>query len=155
MTDSLDDSCVPEKDRHHPSSYMDPNTTRLTYDVEELPGRGKGVIARKNIPKWDVVMVGWPAIVLPMEYQEYFSLHQRRALLSRAVKQLPKEQQDSILSLARSTGGEFIEDILKTNIFGIDLDGVSHMGLFPEGSVSRRQLEAAGATQLTLELESE
>ncbi|KAH8899830.1 SET domain-containing protein [Thozetella sp. PMI_491] len=135
MAETLDDSIVPDVDRYHPSSYMDSrNHLNLTYDVEDLPGRGKGVIARRTIPQWSVVMAGWPAIVLPMEYQRYFSLHQRRALLGRAVRQLPKEQQTTILSLARSTGGELIEDILKTNIFGIELDGVPHMGLFPGGS---------------------
>ena len=136
LVDSLDDSLVPDQHRHHPSSFIDPkNASDLPYDVHDLPGMGKGVLARKGIAKWGIVMVDWPVLMLPMDYQKYFTVHQRRALLGRAIQQLPRAQQDAVLALAHSTGGELIEDILQTNIFGVELEGESYMGLFPQGSV--------------------
>ncbi len=133
---SLDDSQVPDQHKHHPSSFMDPrNGSTLPYDIRDLPGMGKGVVARKGIARWGTVVVDWPVLMLPTDYQRYFTVHQRRALLGRAIQQLPRAQQEAVLALAHATGGELIEDILQTNIFGVELDGASYMGLFPLGSV--------------------
>jgi len=81
-------------------------------------------------------MVDYPTIIAQMDFWEALGEDQIRAVLQRAIQQLPSEQQDIVMSLDRSTGGGLVQDILNTNIFGIELDGVMHMGLYPLSSVS-------------------
>ncbi|KAJ9138250.1 SET domain-containing protein [Coniochaeta hoffmannii] len=79
-------------------------------------------------------MVDYPTIIAQMDFWEALGEDQIRAVLQRAIQQLPSEQQDIVMSLDRSTGGGLVQDILNTNIFGIELDGVMHMGLYPLSS---------------------
>jgi hypothetical protein len=81
-------------------------------------------------------MVSYPAVISQMELWDALAPDQIRAVLRQAIQQLPSEQQGAVLSLDHSTGGALVQDILNTNIFGIELDGVMHMGLYPESSVS-------------------
>ncbi|KAG7293717.1 hypothetical protein NEMBOFW57_003774 [Staphylotrichum longicolle] len=57
-------------------------------------------------------------------------------MMETGVRQLPAEQQREIAALARNTGGERILDALRTNGFGIDIEGVQHLALFIDGSHS-------------------
>lgn len=84
-------------------------------------------------------MVAYPAIIAKMDFWEALGPDQIRAVLRQAIQQLPGGQQDIVLSLDHSTGGALVQDILNTNIFGIELDGVMHMGLYPESSVSLKR----------------
>lgn len=80
----------------------------------------------------------FPSLVVLMDFWEAVeSPKQSRRLLNRALKQLPAEEKGRILALARTGGFESqVEDVLRTNIFGVDVGGAFHMGLFVEGSVS-------------------
>lgn len=138
LADSLDDSLVNAKLRDHPGSSMAAPAVRTqrSYIVRALPGRGKGVVATRDIAKLEVIHIGYPAIVAQMDYTHLLSKEQAAVMLEKAVGQLPAERQEEIWALARSTGAaDPMTDILKTNIFGLEVDGVSHMGLYPEGSV--------------------
>ncbi|KAL8375585.1 hypothetical protein RB599_002059 [Gaeumannomyces hyphopodioides] len=72
----------------------------LAHEIRDLPGRGKGVVAVRKIRAWEVIMDQSPAMVMQMD------------LWRRARVQGP------------------LEDILRTNVFGLDPNGVLHMGLF-------------------------
>ncbi|TLS30812.1 hypothetical protein PpBr36_03896 [Pyricularia pennisetigena] len=138
LTTALEDSVVPRHQRDHPSSPMaqQSSTGDLPYEIRDLPGRGKGVVATRPIRRWETVMVQFPSLVLLMDYWEAVeSPKQSRRLLNRALRQLPVQEKGRIMALARNGGFESqIEDVLRTNIFGMDVAGVLHMGLFVEGS---------------------
>jgi hypothetical protein len=137
MSVGLDDAVVPLHIRDHATSSMNSfGGGELVFGISELPGRGLGTMARHKIRKWTTIVAGYPAILARMDFMEVLEEKDVREVLSRAVGQLPQEQQENIFTLARSTGGGVLQDILKTNIFGVEIEGVLHMALIPEGSVS-------------------
>jgi hypothetical protein len=83
-------------------------------------------------------MVGFPVLVIRLEFinGDGYTRRQKRLMMEASVRQLPPKQQRSIASLARSTGGEPILDAMRTNGFGIEIEGVQHLALFIDGSVS-------------------
>ncbi|KAI1101873.1 SET domain-containing protein [Jackrogersella minutella] len=136
IVDALDDTFLPSKLRDHLSSSLMAEAHRdPAFTVEEVPGKGKGLTARHPIRKWDVVLMDHPAILAHTDLFDVVGSEVRQDLLERALKLLPEKQQEEVLSLARSTGGEPIEDILKTNIFGVELGvEIPHLGIFPLAS---------------------
>ncbi|KAI1391850.1 SET domain-containing protein [Hypoxylon trugodes] len=136
IVDALDDAVVPPRLRDHPSSSLAPDARDSpAFAVENIPGKGKGLIAKRHIRKWDVILVDFPVILTHMGLFEVVGPETRQDILERALRQLPEEQQGEILSLARSSGGEPIEDTLKTNIFGVELGmEIPHLGLFQTAS---------------------
>ncbi|OIW31930.1 SET domain-containing protein [Coniochaeta ligniaria NRRL 30616] len=135
IADTLDDGTVPPPIRNHPSSFLAHSSgPGPAFEIKDLPGRGKGAVATRKIRQWEVAMVAYPAVIAQMDLWEALGPDQIRAVLRQAIQQLPSEQQGVVLSLDHSTGGALVQDILNTNIFGIELDGVMHMGLYPESS---------------------
>ncbi|KAI2464400.1 SET domain-containing protein [Annulohypoxylon bovei var. microspora] len=136
IVDALDDSVVPPKLRDYPSSSLTTDgqgSPAIT--IEDIPQKGKGLIAQRPISKWDIVLVDHPALLTHMDIFDIVGSEIRQDILEQALKQLPEEQQEEIFSLARSTGGEPIEDIFKTNIFGVELGvEIPHLGLYPIAS---------------------
>ncbi|KAK0725480.1 hypothetical protein B0H67DRAFT_463373, partial [Lasiosphaeris hirsuta] len=131
----LDDAAVPSWLRDHPSRAAEPR--RRPYVVKDLPGRGKGVVARQGFRKHEAVMVGFPVLFARLDFvnSAHFGESQIRRMFQRAVNQLSAEKKTEILALSRSTGGaDLIRDVMKTNGFAIDIGGVQHMTLFTEGS---------------------
>ncbi|KAB5572321.1 hypothetical protein GE09DRAFT_1269063 [Coniochaeta sp. 2T2.1] len=135
IADGLDDGIVPPHIRDHSSSFLaQSDAPAPSFEITDLPGRGKGAVATRKIRQWEVAMVAYPAFISQMDLWEPLGPDQIRAVLRQAIQQLPGEQQEIIFSLDHSTGGALVQDILNTNIFGIELDGVMHMGLYPETS---------------------
>lgn len=137
MVDALDDSVVPPKLRDHLPSSLAAEGSSPAYVIKDIPGKGKGLVAQRQIRKWEVVLVDYPVMLAHLGLFDVVGPELREDILDRALRQLPEEQQGEILSLARSTGGETVEDILRTNIFGVELGiEIPHLGLLPIGSVS-------------------
>ncbi|KAI1778834.1 SET domain-containing protein [Hypoxylon cercidicola] len=135
MVDALDDAVVPPNLRDHPSSSLAAEGQSPAYVIKDVQKRGKGLVAQRPIRKWDVVLVDYPVMIAHMDVFGAVDDDSRADLLEQAVRQLPETQQHEIMSLARSSGGEPIEDILKTNIFGVELGlEIPHSGLFTIGS---------------------
>ncbi|KAK5653306.1 hypothetical protein OQA88_8997 [Cercophora sp. LCS_1] len=116
------DVTLTERGRHH--LYANPD---LPYEIRELPGRGRGVFARRRILRGEVFMVGFPAVVVDQEFE---NLIRDEELYRLAYERLgvPKRA----LSLAASSGGSVYEDIMKTNAFGVGVGGRRYSGLYPE-----------------------
>lgn len=139
LQDSIDDSSVPRKLRRNllPDFRMS-RDGREAYEIRDLPGRGKGLVAKAKFTKREVIMVGFPVFIIRMDFfnEDHYTQRQKRSMLEAGVNRLPPEQRKAILGLAKSTGGEPIMDIIRTNGFGIEVDGVQHLALFIDGSVS-------------------
>ncbi|KAK1750171.1 SET domain-protein 5 [Echria macrotheca] len=108
----------------------------LPYKTVSMAGKGKGVIATRHIAQFDPIMVSFPAMVVD---DEFFTREQRnqpvdsRGLFQRALLQL--EDQERFLSLAttgRGHGVHIVEDIIRTNAFGLTVLGREMKGLYPE-----------------------
>ncbi|KAI0107952.1 SET domain-containing protein [Hypoxylon sp. NC0597] len=122
VVNSLDDSVVPQKLRDHPSSSLAvEGRDSPAFAIREVPGKGKGLVAQREIRKWDVVLVDYPAMLAHIDLFDVVGAETRQDLLERALRQLPEKQQGELLSLARAHGVEV----------GIE---IPHLGLFPIAS---------------------
>lgn len=106
------------------------------YGVKTFLARGKGVVARRQIEKWERVMVDYPVLVIANDLFDEEKLSEDEAVELRevALKRLPAETQKAVLALSRNQGGEIISDIMRTNMFGLEFDGMTHIGLFIDGA---------------------
>jgi hypothetical protein len=134
----LDDSDISPRLRRQLSdsgAHQQEDTT--TYEVRDIPGRGKGLVAKHGIAKYDIVMAGFPVLVIRLDFinEDHHTPRQKRRMMERSVAQLPPAQKKSIMALARNTGGDPIMDVLRTNGFGVEIEGVQHLALFTDGSV--------------------
>lgn len=164
MTLALDDSGVPARLRDHPSTPLDGDPAlehgpfdetrgrRNAFSVQDMPGRGKGVVAARRIRRGEVVFVDYATVLSQNtfsaidgsgrnewedgnEFRGDADPDQIMQLLQVAVAQLPPTQQARVHALAHSLGGDRVRDILRTNVFGgITIAGASYIGLFPLGS---------------------
>jgi len=103
------------------------------YEVEDIPGKGKGVIASRRIRRGEVIMVEFPKLLVNLEFLKTFKPPQRQPILQKAVEQLPDSE--AIFSLAQSTGGHQVEDVMRTNTFTVPVSKQDHISLFPRISV--------------------
>ncbi|KAK1753029.1 hypothetical protein QBC47DRAFT_304211 [Echria macrotheca] len=135
----LDDGFVSVRLRDHPSvsqRQQDTSTEKhdgrngMGYTVKPLPGRGKGVLATRRFAKHETVMVDFPALLVRFDFlnSERFDPSAQRGMLERAVRRLPRETRDAII------GTDVVRDVIQTNAFGVEIEGVNHMALFLHGS---------------------
>ncbi|KAK4444587.1 SET domain-protein 5 [Podospora aff. communis PSN243] len=128
--------------RHHlaHNGTLSPSQlTTLPYRILPLKGKGYGVLATRHIPKFTVIMTSYPAMVvdntfMPPEAEEG-PVEGWRAF-SRMVEGLETAGDGRrFKDMARS--GErgdvhVVEDLVRTNAFGLFLGGRDMKGVFPE-----------------------
>jgi len=110
-------------------------TTGPAYEVKPSPGKGMGVFALRRIRQGEILMLDFPALLVGKQFLEDIQPVPRRRVLRKAITQLPEKTQKKIYSLARSVGGQDIDDILGTNTCSVVLGDATHLGLYPEVSV--------------------
>lgn len=132
---SLDDVVTPHAPLHSFSSGPVETADGPPYEVRELPGKGKGVVAKRVIRKGEVFMIDYPAILIERELMAGMNMPSRRGILRGAVGGLREVARERILGLARSSGGDELLDLFVTNGCGIEGFGVAYTGLFPEAAV--------------------
>ena len=135
LVDAIDDPGIEWQWRTHPNGSRFDARAEPPFEVRDLPGKGKGVVATRDIEAGEVLMVDFVAFLGNLDFFRAMSIGDTRKLFLQAFDQLP--DQSRIMSLARSSGGMVLDDILRTNGFGIRLDRVQHLALLPGISVSR------------------
>ncbi|KAK3293646.1 uncharacterized protein B0H64DRAFT_477154 [Chaetomium fimeti] len=114
------------------------DTTSPPYELRDMPGKGKGLIATRKISRGEVFMVDYAAVVADTKLPGRVRQAQGRQLLSEAIERLPGA--DEVLSLARSSPDPDNvpagEDVMTTNSFGVEINGKGYMALFPRIAVS-------------------
>lgn len=102
------------------------------YEIKDVAGKGKGAVANRTIRKGEVILRELPVLVTLMEEPKSISERAVREMLELGFEQLPERDQKRVLDMARSGGGHALEDVMKTNVFGIYLHDIDHSGLYPE-----------------------
>jgi hypothetical protein len=114
------------------------DTTSPPYELRDIPGKGKGLVATRKIKRGQVFMVDYAAVVADTKLPGRVRQAQGRKLLTEAIERLPGA--DEVLSLARSSPDPDNvpagEDVMTTNSFGVEIDGKGYMALFPKIAVS-------------------
>lgn len=117
-----------------PNALENINVFSGNWFVQELPGKGMGMLAKKKLKFKDRVTAYTPAFLahledeLPtMEREKYFRI---------AVLQLPDRTREMYESLATVYGYPQIkyQDVVKANTFQLDVGGQNHLAVFPETS---------------------
>ncbi|KAK4678892.1 hypothetical protein QC764_000720 [Podospora pseudoanserina] len=142
----------PQEEFQHPD---------LPYAIISIPGKGKGVIATRKISRFETIMRAFPAVIadnafFPGEEEGEAGVKFKvteggtrkatpagesvrargfvkgRKYYQRALEQLGDKQR--VLNLARSRKGEMhvLEDVIRTNAFGMTVNGRDCKGLYPE-----------------------
>ncbi|KAF2645333.1 SET domain-containing protein, partial [Massarina eburnea CBS 473.64] len=111
-------------------------------EVQDIPGKGKGLVAKKELKKGTVVMVDAARIITSSKLPFSVTADQGITLMNSAVHRLPEKDKEMVLDLDKSAGGTGIDDILKTNSFACqfrdgsegDGEGEGYLCLFPQVS---------------------
>ena len=106
------------------------------YSVEEVPGRGKGIIATRDIRKGEVVITE-PATMISMTPPRGIRPKQLTILSQTVLEQLPDVRRKRVLEMASMPDLDPLWGRFDTNAFGVFLTGENeHRGLFPEIAAS-------------------
>lgn len=108
------------------------------YEVVNIPGKGKGIVATRPIRRGEPVMLDHASVLADVGFPGRVKRKLGQDLMFRAFSQLPSAMARQLLALSRrgAPGASPEEDLLYTNTFTTEVDGVSYMGLFPKVSVS-------------------
>ncbi|KAK4121889.1 SET domain-containing protein [Parathielavia appendiculata] len=103
------------------------------YQVRDIPGKGKGIVATRKISRGQVIMVDYAAVMADARFPSRVKREQGRQLLEEAIERLPDAKE--VLNLARSSSDPdnvpVTEDVVKTNSFSVNIAGKEYMALFP------------------------
>ncbi|KAF6818201.1 hypothetical protein CPLU01_13386 [Colletotrichum plurivorum] len=106
------------------------------YRVVEMPGKGKGLVAKKPIKRGQRIMVQSPAVVIHRRFIDDIDLESQYRLLDVVVSHLPEQTREVFMEQMGQSGGHKVHDIIHTNSFELRLgirDG-HHFGNYPEVS---------------------
>ncbi|KAF2838647.1 SET domain-containing protein [Patellaria atrata CBS 101060] len=103
------------------------------YKMEDMAERGLGLRANQTITYGRVFMESSPTIVVIRSALDFMTREQRHYMFRRAIKQLPVKTGNMILKLAKSMGGDELDDVFKTNGIGqIYGEDIRHLSILPE-----------------------
>ncbi|KAF2748163.1 hypothetical protein M011DRAFT_401325 [Sporormia fimetaria CBS 119925] len=117
-----------------PSALQGINTFSGAWSVQETPGKGLGLVAKKQLKFKDAITAYTPALVALLE--DELSTLDREKLYRIAVHQLPEATRYAYMNLAYIYGqlSVRVQDIVKANTFQLQVGGVNHLSVFPETS---------------------
>ncbi|OTA68672.1 SET domain-containing protein [Hypoxylon sp. EC38] len=115
----------------HTKSFIN-NSVGPVYEVIDIPGKGKGVVATRQINRAEPIIADWAALVVDLNFPTSVKRAQGYQLLHVAVDQL--SDPDRVLLLARNNvfSADIVEDVLRTNAFSFTVAGETHMALYPQ-----------------------
>ncbi|KAH7066402.1 hypothetical protein BKA63DRAFT_585461 [Paraphoma chrysanthemicola] len=112
------------------------------WEVVDMPGKDKGVVATRRIRRFETFMVDQAAVVVDMDLEKAVRKGESNAMLKLAVERLRAPSVIRDMSAKHNDGkdeedemdaeeGRLEEDIMKTNAFGSMVVDVSTRALFP------------------------
>lgn len=123
------------------------------YEIRDIPGKGKGVVATRLIRQYETFMGDYAAMIVSSSFPGAVRQQDGYELLHLGANQLMHP--DALLNLGRSSPGhqsDIVEDIMRTNSFQLEVGGAPHMAMFPEISVSGDKSVRSGNVQEMLTL---
>ncbi|KAL1842475.1 hypothetical protein VTJ49DRAFT_5212 [Mycothermus thermophilus] len=102
------------------------------WEVRDIPGKGKGVVATRKILRGQAFMIDHAAVVADMRFPERVNSVDGRDMLREGFERHPAGKE--LLALARSSRDpdNAPEDIIKTNSFSVEIGGKGYMVIFPK-----------------------
>ncbi|KAK4443830.1 SET domain-protein 5 [Podospora aff. communis PSN243] len=113
----------------------------LPYKVVAMPGKGKGVIATRRIAQFEHIMVSYAAMIVDNEFIPREGDGEQEGdpapveswrLFQRALDQLTDKARFHNLATSRGKDVHVVEDVCRTNAFGLTIMDRKLKGLYPE-----------------------
>lgn len=108
-----------------------------SYDIQEVDGKGLGLVANKSLARGDDLMAHAPVLLVHRTFVEQFPTDKKHPILDYVPTLMPSTTRRLFVRQKGHFGGHKITDILTTNSFQMDLGGDTdghHYGNFPEVS---------------------
>ncbi|KAF2273065.1 SET domain-containing protein [Westerdykella ornata] len=123
-----------------PDQFDEWSSQPRPWEIVDIPGKDKGVVATRKIRKYETFMVDQAAVMVDLEMEKGVGLKEGMRLLKVAVDRLKRPEVVREMS-GRHAGalkegevaveGRVEEDVMMTNAFGTSLGEGSFRGLFP------------------------
>jgi hypothetical protein len=106
-----------------------------------------GLFANRSIAAGETIMLEPPVLIVMRDALDKLSREGRHAFQNRGIGQLPAKTRQLFLDLAKSRGGDVLDDIFQTNAMGQSYTGsdgkeVGHLAVIPEAAVSKATADA-------------
>jgi hypothetical protein len=119
--------------RSHSRTSMSP-----PFAIAEINGKGKGLVANRTIKRYELIIADIPALLRLEEPSIAVEREDMANLLQLGMGKLPEDVQSQILSLSHNQRWSELpeaENIMQTNAFAVQIQGLQHGALFPLVSV--------------------
>lgn len=98
----------------------------MPYQITDVKGKGKGVVATRPIKQGEILMVDVPALLISEEFlretEREGKGHLRRRMVKRGLEQLPESTRHKVLELPKGPVSYEIDAILEINLKGLGGD---------------------------------
>lgn len=110
--------------------------TSTVYNVQNITGKGLGMVANKELHRGDAVLLEVPILLVHEKVMTKVESSKQHRLLDTAVDLLPSDTKTLLLSQMGHSEGHRVKNILFTNTFQIDIGGEDgyHYGNYPSSS---------------------
>ncbi|KAL1599516.1 ribosomal RNA assembly protein krr1 [Paraconiothyrium brasiliense] len=118
----------------NPDALEGINEPSGTWYTQGIPGKGMGMLAKRDLQFRDRITAHTPALLAYLESD--LSTAEREKFFKLAVSQLPEQTREMYLGLATVYGLPQVkyQDVVKANTFQLEIDGHNHLAVFPETS---------------------
>lgn len=113
------------------------DSSDVPYEMIDVPGKGKGIVAKRRISKHETFMVDYASMLVDVNFPFLVKREQGYPLLHSAADQLSDPQRVYALGKSDALAQDVIENVLRTNAFQSNFASVPHIVLYPLVSVSR------------------
>lgn len=144
ITDPASLEIIKRREADFDALYANEEARTSSYDVQEVQGKGLGVIAKKSLVRGDVLMTHAPVLLAHRGFVERTPKPEKDALFDFVPTLLPAATRRLFMRQVGKAGAKAgsasntheISDILTTNSFQMDIGGADghHYGNFPEVS---------------------
>jgi len=106
------------------------------FRVVDIPGKGKGVVAVRDIKKYELIMADYSVLLVDIAFASDVEAERGYKLLATAVGQLTDPEAVRTLEASNKLAKDHLENVMRTNAFHTMLGEDAHMALYPIVSVS-------------------
>lgn len=108
----------------------------VAFEVVDIPGKGKGVVAKRHIPAHQSITIDQPVLLIDNIHGKTINAGLTAEMRTRAVEQLARPEAVLALSALKNSRENIVNNIFRANSFELGLGETKYGALYPGISVS-------------------